>query len=419
MENLVTVITNNQHTPCNKPRCSNAKHTESKHKSRPFDKILPMTDTNNIPQTICEFLTQTGAQVHFYDMGRRVVEISNDDMLAIEHQQMPYPQPFLRSAWLGVLFYYDDPDADTETNNHQIWFLKFPLDEKGLLNQDARNDFLRRIIETLAEQTLAKHNAETGEERKFSQQNAAPDMPEDNPHGFTPREDRMASFHAKIAKKLGQSPSQYYPHAADYFTGSAGFEQWNFVGLQGIADVAARLDEDNNLATLIKAIPQLPITPFAALCSCLENETIAPDLSAALGARLEHDLHEADTNTAANSVAAAIRGLSHGSDQQALIKTLRATLNTDTGHNVEVLATIAGRAWQCLEDAEIRRAFLQSLARCEAGQGAFDNIMADLMFIPGLRKALLDELRNLRDDAECTTQQASVIDSFFQSLQTK
>jgi hypothetical protein len=377
-----------------------------------------MTNSNTLPQTICEFLAQTGAQVQFYDMGRRVVEISNDDMLAIEQQQIPYPQPFLRCAWLGVLFHYDDADGQPEADSQQIWFLKFPLDEKGLLNQDARNDFLRRIIETLAEQTLAKLNAENGEADNPSQQNAAPDMPEDNPHGFTPREDRMASFHAKIARKLGQPPSHFYAHAADYFTGDKGFEQWNFVGLQGIADVATRLDENDNLATLIKAIPQLPLTPFAALCSCLENESIEPQLSAALAARLEHDLQDTDAATAANNVAAAIRGLSHGRDQQALSNALRSTLATDTGHHVEVLATIAGRAWQCLEHPEIRRAFLLSLARCEVGQGAFDNIMADLMFIPGLRKPLLDELRSLREGDACSTQQANVIDCFFQALQS-
>ena len=385
---------------------------ESKHKSRAFDKIPPMTET--LPQTICEFLTQTGAQVQFYDMGRRVVEIANDDMLAIERQQMPYPQPFLRSAWLGVLFHYDDADAQAETDSHQIWFLKFPLDEKGLLSQDARNDFLRRIIETLAEKTLAQHTAKNGEE----EHNTAPDMPEDNPHGFTPRDDRMASFHAKIAKKLGQPPSHFYAHAADYFTGSAGFEQWNFVGLQGIADVAVRLDENENLNTIIKAIPQLPITPFAALCGCLENEVIDPDLSTVLGIRLVHELHEKDVASAANNAAAAIRGMSHGNDQQTLIKALQSTLDTDVGHNVEVLATIAGRAWQCLEDTSTRRAFLLSLARCDAGQGAFNNIMADLMFMPGLRKPLLDELRALQDTDICSAQQTEVISQFFQSLQT-
>jgi hypothetical protein len=367
-----------------------------------------------LPQTIYEFLTQTGAQVQFYDMGRRVIEISNDDMLAIEHQQIPYPQPFLRSAWLGVLFHYDEADS------HQIWFLKFPLDEQGLLNQDARNDFLRRIIETLAEQTLSKLNSRTGDTAaaSLSQQQTAPDMPEDNPHGFTPRDDRMASFHAKIARKLGQPPSQYYAHAADYFTGSNGFEQWNFVGLQGIADVAARLDENDNVSTLVKAVPQLPITPFAALCGCLENEVIDPALSAALASRIEHALQESDTAMVTNDVAAALRGLSHGSDQATLIKALGAVLATDLGHNVEVLASIAGRAWQCLQQPETRRAFLGNLARCDAGQGAFDNIMADLMFVPGLRKPLLDELHALRDAGDCSPPQAEVIDRFFQSLKT-
>ncbi len=372
-----------------------------------FDKISTMTDNNPFPQTLSEFLQQAGAQVQFYDMGRRLVEIPGTDMLAIERQQQAYPQPFLRSASLGVLFYYEDNEA--ASSDQQIWFLKFPLDEQGLLQQAARDDFLRRMVERLAEQTLARHDPE-------AMQNP-PDMPEDNPHGFTPREDRMACFHARVAKQLDQPASQFYAHAVDYFTGNNGFEQWNFVGLQGIADVATRLDENDNLATVIKAIPQLPVTPFAALCGCLENEAIDPALSAALSARITAALQETDVNIAANTVAAAIRGLSHGSDQHALVTTLQAVLNSNSGHNVEVLATIAGRAWQCLEQDDIRRAFLCNLALCDAGQGAFDNIMADLMFMPGLRQPLLDELHSLRDTDHCTQLQTDVINHFFQSLQ--
>ncbi len=373
-----------------------------------FDKIAPMTDRNPLPQTLSEFLQQTGALVQFYDMGRRLVEIPAADMLAIERQQQAYPQPFLRSASLAVLFYYENSDATN--SDQQIWFLKFPLDEQGLLQQAARDDFLRRMVERLAEQALAKHNPESTQ--------SPPNMPEDNPHGFTPREDRMACFHARVAKQLGQPASQFYAHAADYFTGSNGFEQWNFVGLQGIADVATRLDENDNLATLIKAIPQLPITPFAALCSCLENEIIDPALSAALSARITTALQETDADIAANTVAAAIRGLSHGSDQQTLITALHSVLGGNSGRNVEVLATIAGRAWQCLAQEDIRRAFLCNLALCDAGQGAFDNIMADLMFMPGLRQPLLDELHNLRDTDNCTQPQTDVINHFFRSLQT-
>ncbi len=367
-----------------------------------------MTDNNPFPQTLSELLQQAGAQVQFYDMGRRLVKIPDADMLAIERQQQAYPQPFLRSASLGVLFYYEDDDG--ASSDQQIWFLKFPLDEQGLLQQAARDDFLRRMVERLAEQTLARHDPKTTKN--------PPDMPEDNPHGFTPREDRMACFHARVAKQLGQPASQFYAHAVDYFTGSNGFEQWNFVGLQGIADVATRLDENDNLTTLIKAIPQLPLTPFAALCSCLENEIIDPALSAALSARITTALQEADTNIAANTVAAAIRGLSYGSDQRAFVTALHAVLNSNNGCNVEVLATIAGRAWHCLEQDDIRRAFLCNLALCDAGQGAFDNIMADLMFIPGLRQPLLDELHSLRDAGHCTQPQTDVINHFFQSLQT-
>ena len=359
-----------------------------------------MTETPTFPQTLTEFLQQTGAQVHVYDLGRRVVEIPLDNMLAIERQQAPYPYPFLRSAALGILFYYLDDEGNSK--DPQIWFLKFPLDEQGLLNQVARDDFLRRIIEQLAEQISRPENE-------------APTMPEDNPHGFTPRDDRMASFHAKVAKQLGQAPSQYCAHALDYFHGNAGYEQWNFVGLQGIADVAARLDENDNLTVLMNAIPHLPITPLAALCSCLENEAIDPQLSSALVKRLELALQENDANT----IAALIRGLSHGKDQQALNNAIYSTLGTENGANVEVLATIAGRAWHSLEDEKICHAFLNSLSLCEAGQRAFDNIMADLMFMPGLRQTLLDELRSLHDSADCSSEQATVIDQFFQSLQGK
>jgi len=371
-----------------------------------------MTESKPLPQTLCEFLQQSGAQIQFYDLGRRVTEIPTADILAIERQQKSYPQPFLRNASLGVLFYFSDDKGNN--CDQQIWFLKFPLDEQGLLSLEARDDFLRRIIEQLAEQTLARQQAGHNDEPGDGRHKRPPDMPEDNPHGFTPRDDRMACFHPQIAKKLGQPASQFYAHAIDYFAGNPGFDQWSFVGLQGIADVAARLDEDNNLATIIAAIPQLPATPFAALCSCLENETIDAELSTVLGIRLEQALQEKDNAT----VAAAIRGLSHGVDQTVLEKTLHSTLDTDIGLDVEVLATIAGRAWQCLEQADTRRAFLHSLSRCSAGQRAFDHIMADLMFMPGLRKPLLDDLRNLRNADDCSPQQAETIDHFFQSLQT-
>ncbi len=46
------------------------------------------------------------------------------------------------------------------------------------------------------------------------------------------------------------------------------------------------------------------------------------------------------------------------------------------------------------------------------------HIMANLMFMPGLRKPLLDELRNLQNNNACSKQQIEMIDHFFQTLHT-
>jgi hypothetical protein len=334
--------------------------------------------------TITEFLLQTGAQVRFFDLGRRITEIPLDTMHAIEQGQTPYPQPFQQHAWLGIVFRYSDDEQQ------QIWFIKLPLDEQGLLAPAARDDFLRRVIER-STVPADKLPAE-----------------EDNPHGFTPREERMASFHARIARLLGQAASHYYAPARQYFRGDLGYEQWNFVGLQGIADVAARLDEDDNAALLSGAIARLPATPLAALCSCLENECPDEQLAQALAARIGDAIAAAD----AAMVAAILRGLSNSGMRDQVVQSV---LDTPLGSDVEVLAAIAGRAWECLRQADIRRAFVENLARCPIGQHAFDSLLADVLFIPGLRQPLLDILRD-RDNSPQLSQTA---EHFFQHLQHK
>ncbi len=351
--------------------------------------------------TICDFLEQGGAEVSFFDVGRRVVEIPLDIMRRFESAETPYPQPFLQSAWLGILFQYPQTIANGQAapgNTHNIWFVKLPLDEQGLLQQAARDDFLRHVIKQLDE-TLNE-----AADKKPQQP-----TPDDNPHGFTPREDRMAVFHAKISKKAGDSVSQFYAHARDYFAGKPGYDQWNFVGLQGIADVVARLDEENNSQSLAQAIPHIPTTPFAALCSCLENNVLDKTLTQTIAERINKALK--DENYV--EVAAGIRGLSHSTDRETVISTIKSVLETSSGHNVEVLASIAGRAWETLEDSTLRFSFLENLALCEAGQQAFDGIMADLLFLPGLRQLIKEDFRK----AERSEQLATAIGKFYQSVQ--
>lgn len=350
--------------------------------------------------TICDFLEQSGAQVTFFDMGRRIVEIPRKTMRRFELTEIPYQQPFLRSAWLGIVFHYPDKDEimvnpSKDQNAHNIWFIKLPLDEQGLLVQASRDEFLHRMLEIMAHAT----------DNNLPRQSI-----DDNPHGFTPREDKMAVFHAKISKQLGEPPSQFYDHARDYFSGHPGFDQWNFVGLQGIADITARLDEENNVQILADAIEHLPTTPFAALCSCLEHSVPNEALTHEIARRIHRALDESD----AIVVAAGIRGLSNSPDSNTIFTTLETVLNSPAGKGVEVLAAIAGRCWLALENAELRLLFLEALAACEAGQQAFNSILVDLLFLPGLRQSIKADFDHPKQSRQLT----NAINTFLASAQS-
>lgn len=330
--------------------------------------------------TLYDFLDQTGTQPRFFSLGRRISEIPRERFTAFEHAEEPWPQPFQQAAWLGILF------NDTQTGEPHLWFLRFPLDEQGLLMQAARDEFLHRIIDS----TDLPDNA------------AAPstDQLGDNPFGFKPNESQMANLHARIAHSQGQPPSPQYTHTLEYFSGKQGFEQWQFVGLQGIADLATRHDEHARLLT--QAIPQLPTEPFNVLCGCLENETLGDTLIDAVAQRLHTEL-STDTPDPV-LIAAALRGLSNGAQREKVIATTQVTLNNELGKHPEILAAIAGRAWETLYDNDLRTHFLLRLA--ESGQRAFDSILADLLFLPVLRNLLLADIRGSQPPQE--VQQATI-----------
>jgi len=313
--------------------------------------------------TLTDFLDQIDAQPHFFSLGRRIIEIPRERFMAFENAAEPWPQPFQQAAWLGILF------NDAQSGEPHLWFLRFPLDEQGLLVQAARDEFLRRILDSAGQPDSATENLG------------------DNPFGFKPNEAQMASLHARIAHAQGRAPSPHHAHAQEYFRGGQGFEQWQFVGLQGIADLAVRHEEHAGL--LANAIPQLPTEPFNVLCGCLENETLGDELVDSIAQRLQTALG-ADTPDPV-LIAAALRGLSNGRPREKVIAACGAALDSASGSHPEVLAAIAGRAWEALYDDALRARFLQRLA--ESGQRAFDSILADLLFLPVLRNLLLADIR--------------------------
>ncbi|MFW2373021.1 MAG: DUF3549 family protein [Gammaproteobacteria bacterium] len=314
---------------------------------------------------ISDFLNQAGTQYRVFDMGRRIQLIDAGTFLAFEQGEIPYPYPLQQQAWLGILVWNNDQQQDLV-----IWFLRFPLDAKGSLTPGIRDDFVSRLLKKEQED----------------------DTDENNPYGFKPKQEHMACFHAKAARVLQQAPSQFYEHARDYFSGKPGYEQWAFVGFQGIADVACRLDQEGNTDIVQQAIDQLPEQPFDALCQCLEHEKIATGLGQALAHRLHTILNQQPIDS--NQVSMCLRALSHSEDAQLLQQQITQVLASEAGNDPEVLASISGRCWLALQQESLMMNFLEQLARCSEGQAFFNLIIVDLINIPGMQEHLNRAIRN-------------------------
>jgi hypothetical protein len=319
--------------------------------------------------TLTEFLQNTGAELTFFDVGRRVSRIDTGDFLAFERTLAPYPYPMQQRAWFALVQQRADADAPL------IWFLRFDLDEQGKLVQATRDYFIHRFVE------LATDKADADDLGKAL---------DDNPYTFKPREEKLANLHAILQRDLGLPPSQFYRHARDYFGGALGWDQWQFLGYQGIADLAARQQDPELAQCMREAIPQLPEEPLIALCHCLENHALDTTLNAALQTRLDQALENA---AAAPLVAALLRGLSRA-DRDTLNTAIRQVLGHAIASDPEVLAAITGRAWEALRDPQTASAFLRRLSSEPVGQPIFNQCMTDLLRLPGLQQPLLHIVRS-------------------------
>lgn len=319
--------------------------------------------------TLCGFLEQTGAELRFFDMGRRVVELPREDFLAFERTEKPYPQPMQQKAWFALA------QLRGQRQEPVLWFVRLDLDEQAKLVQATRDYFLQRLLE------LA--NGDQGDANLGA-------ALEDNPFTFKPRDDRLANLHALLSLALERPPSQYFGHARKYFSGSLGWDQWSFVGYQGIADLAARQADASIIEILAEAIPQLPDEPLVALCQCLENHPLAAQVTDALEARLNSALSTRPGSAAILS--ALLRGLSRALPAVA-IRAVSRVLDHPLAADPEILATVAGRNWETLRDSQLARRYLVRLSLPDVDQQVFNHCLADLLRIPGMQSHILPVLR--------------------------
>ncbi|RTZ62656.1 MAG: hypothetical protein DSZ29_08010 [Aquificaceae bacterium] len=329
---------------------------------------------NTTITSISQFLSTSDFQYRVYDLGRKLTLLPNQQFQSIEDQEIRYPYPFQQKAWLAILFWTQNKEIEPV-----IWFLQFPIDEMGYLKLSARDAFLQELLIHVGNNLYAQ---DSGKEMQDSLKESA--------FAFKPRQDRLAIFHAFATVQLKQAPSHYYAHTRDYLQGKIGYEQWEFLGLQGIADVIARLHLDNNEHLLSKAIPKLPAMPLVSFAENLEHNQIGGELSLALNARLQEALNADKPDS--QVIAALVRAISSSKGEQARKKIIFDLLQTDIAKEIEVIAAIAGRAWQDITQEDLILPFMEALAHQE--QDAFTVILVDIMGIPNMREPILKALRN-------------------------
>ncbi|WP_261833801.1 DUF3549 family protein [Vibrio ishigakensis] len=319
--------------------------------------------------TLTQILTDSGCEFTIHDLGRRIEQIDNQDFARIERGQQAYPYPIQRQAQFAISYW-------NEQKQPWIWFLKFDLDERGLLSPTDIGNFIKFVVEAMGSRLQKELSEEVQQELA------------NNPYTYKPKEDKLAVFNSQITAHLGLAPSQYLAHTLDYFSGNLGWGNWQTVGLQGITDLSARLSEGNNEQLVKKSLNQLPGQPLYALLGALEHQ----DISASLAGRI-YDLALDQLNSSECDLfllSALVRALA-GDNSDKLDSLVTAILSEAKFSHQEVLIAIAGRCWTPLQQQAIAEQFLIRLAETN-NQNLFNQLFADLVMLPKLRIIILPML---------------------------
>ena len=346
--------------------------------------------------SLTDLLQESGTQFRIYDMGRQIQKISPVLFAQIEKGIKIYPRPYLHHAWLALLIF--NPKHQEQ---NVVWFLKFPLDEQGYLIQAVRDDFINRLMLNINQMLAA------------TQLSKAEDALKDNPFSFTPDQEKMAAFHAIIARETHANRSQYYPACQRYFQGKTLWADWQNLGLQGISEVAVNIDDHQ--AMLVKHLAQYAQPPLIALCCALEHVNINNALARAIQSKLESHVSSATLHPAEKAplASALLRALYGAPNTECKKQSVERLLNSQLADNAEILTTIAIKMSDQLTCPDTLGLFLEKLAISEAGQQGFSRILTDLMFSDHLRQAILQAFRQPQRSNELSAAIGSMFGSKF------
>ncbi|MDN2663777.1 DUF3549 family protein [Psychromonas sp. 14N.309.X.WAT.B.A12] len=321
--------------------------------------------------TLTDFLEQAQCQSRVYDLGRIVQKIDNSEFQKVANNEQAYPYPIQQHAFLAITFWQVAAQKE-----HFVWFLKMPLDEQGLMKITAQTSFIRMVVEAMGENLTADVSDKT-QERLAS-----------NPFVFKPSAEKLAIFNANMNSVFVRPASSFYPAVQAYFSGSIDNQDWQTLGFQGFADIAARLDYDDNQKKIIAALPTLPEQPLQTLCLCLENQTnISTELVEKIIEQAKQRLHNGQITTAI----LLLRAIASANAQGLTKQLLETQFSSELLHNADWYITIAGRCWTQLQNETLLNRYFEALATHQ--QALFPQLFADLVAIPALRDKVLKQLR--------------------------
>lgn len=319
--------------------------------------------------SISELLSLSGSQFRVYDVGRKIDKISKDTFNKIELNQLPYPFPIQGHACFAIVFW------QKESTQPYIWFIKLPLDERGLLNQAARNHYLAIIIEALGN-NIAQTPSIKQEELLKS-----------NPYHFTPAQYKLAALNSIINAELKREMSTHYPVFKQYLSDGLAWQNWHHIGVQGLNDFAAHIKESSNADSLAQAIPFLPEQVVNPLCIALENQNLPLILiQAILNTLKQSDLKEETKNNL-------IRSLGSSAKHPLVLDYVDSLLKHSNLVTTETIILLVGRLWEAFEDNQRLLSLFEVIANMD-DLALFNEIFKDLVAIPSLRLQVLEAIRS-------------------------
>jgi hypothetical protein len=238
-----------------------------------------------------------------------------------------------------------------------------------------------------------------------------------NPYLFTPAQYKLATLNSKIKFELKQAPSEYLQPFLNYLTGENGWDNWQVVGVQGITDFSARIneysgDKKSYSQLLINALPHLPDEVLFPLCGALENEALTVELIDTLLILLQKSLlknnfpEKSEVLTKTNDEEkkqkthhALIQIQQHllrslaSSCQHKHVEQFIISLLAQKNIAPELLITLSGRCWTALSNPKQLIPYFEHLISCE-DPALFKSIFKDLVAIPVLRPIVFECMRS-------------------------